>query len=109
MCIVLCVEENAVKDNSQVELAALKKLDDSAFEECNFEEKERKCDEDTQDAKNLPVLKEKDAEMEEKALVKDNHDDEKKSITEEDGAVIVEAQISVAAASEPVTLEYSTK
>lgn len=46
-----------------------------------------------------------------KAVVEDNHmyDDEKKSITEEDGATITEEQNSAATAIEPVLLPSTSK
>ena len=115
MHMLLYLEGSIFEDNNKVELAALKKLEDSLIGEHDFEMEEQKFDEDTQVTKekleeNLEI-KEHDTAVEEKEVVRDNDDDDDKKNpnTEEDGTIIVAEQNDVATAIEPVPLPYATK
>ena len=93
---------------------ALKKLKESLNGNHNVGMEKEEIDKDTQLQKNVKL----EESMEKmiignkvKAVVEDNHmyDDEKKSITEEDGATITKEQNSAAAAIEPVLLPPTSK
>ena len=93
---------------------ALKKLKESLNGNHNVGMEEEEIDKDTQLQKNVKLEESMEKMIignEVKAVVEDNHmyDDEKKSITEEDGATITEEQNSAAAAIEPVLLPSTSK
>ena len=94
---------------------ALKKLDESLIEEhdAGVEGKEfedMQLQNPNAEEKSEIIIIKHDAGVEEKAPIKDNNDDEKQSITEEDGKAIVAAeQNGIAATTEPVPLPCTTK
>ena len=107
---MLRLEGSICEDSNKVELATLKKLEDSIAGEHDIEVEEREFVKDTQDAKENLAIEKDDTGVIEKAVAKDNEDDddddEKKSITEEDGANVVAEQNGVAEVTEqPVPLD----
>lgn len=110
------VDKSIFEDKNQVELTALKKIEESLIGECNKEGEEKEATKDNEDAstdKKMDelIIIENDIKVEETVLVKKNSDDEKRSITEEDGAATVAEPEpdGTATATEPVPLPNDTK
>ena len=112
---ILYTEGCVFEDNSQIELTAVQKLEKSVIVENDAGVEEKEFDKDIQSQDNTgekleEIKRENDTGAEEKASVKENHDD-MKSITEDDGAaaVAVTEQEDVAATTEPISLPCTTK